>query len=423
MRREEPLISRSTLGSRRALRPGAAHPDAPHPDAPNPDAAIPGAGASRPGLVPSGALLLGGFLLGALLPSAAGAQAPGPNPFEARVGAAFESYRFAEEEAVGLRSLSLFSVPVAAAFPLGSQATVEVRSALARGSMETATGEALEISGLTDTEVRVGFRIPGAVTFQLQAIGVLPTGNSTHTEEEAVLAGAIASDLLPFRVSNWGAGGGGGGLVSVSRSVGATAVGASASYLAGRAFEPLSGESFAYRPGDHLRIRGALDHDVEGGGRVTVSLTLDRFSEDLLDGTNLYRAGNRVQTVASYSFRQGRTGSGVVYGGVFHRSQGTALLDAAPSIPSQQLLLVGGGLRRPSGEVTLVPTVDIRVHRTEDGVGQGWLPGAGLGVEVPAGGWMLVPTARVRYGRILVREGSESAVTGLELSLSTRPRR
>ena len=370
-----------------------------------------------------GALLLGVLLLGALLPTAAQAQAPGPNPFEARVGATFESYRFAEEEAVGIRSLSLFSVPVAAAFPVGSQATVEVRSALARGSMETAAGETVEVAGLTDTEVRVGFRVPGTVTLQLQAIGVLPTGNSTHTEEEAVLAGAVASDLLPFRVSNWGAGGGGGGLVSVSRSFGATAVGASASYLAGRAFEPLSGESFAYRPGDHLRIRGALDHNVEGGGRITVSLTLDRFSEDLLDDTNLYRAGNRVQTVASYSFRQGRTGSGVVYGGVFHRSQGTALLDAAPAIPSQQLLLAGGGLRRPSGGVTLVPTVDVRVHRTEDGVGQGWLPGAGLGVEVPAGGWVLVPTARVRHGRILVREGSESAVTGFELSLSSRPRR
>ncbi|TVR67682.1 MAG: hypothetical protein EA422_00230 [Gemmatimonadales bacterium] len=363
------------------------------------------------------------FLLSLLLPLPALTQTPGQSPFQARVGAAFETYQFAEEEAVGIRSLSLFSVPVAAAFPLGAQGTVEIRSALARGSMETSAGETVEVSGLTDTEVRVGFRIPGAVTIQLQAIGVLPTGNATHTEEEAVLAGAVASDLLPFRVSNWGAGGGGGGLVGVSRGFGATAVGVSASYLAGRAFEPLSGESFAYRPGDHLRIRGALDHDVEGGGRVTVSLTLDRFSDDLLDEANLYRAGNRIQTVASYSFRQGRTGSGVLYGGVFHRSQGTALLEAAPSIPSQQLLLAGGGLRRPTGGVTLVPTVDVRVHRTEDGVGQGWLPGVGLGVEIPAGGWVVVPTARGRYGRILVREGSESAITGFELSLIARPRR
>ncbi len=364
-------------------------------------------------------------LLGAalFLPLPTLAQTPGPSPFQLRAGAAFESYQFAEEEAVGIRSLSLFSVPVAGAFPLGAQGTLEVRSALARGSMETAAGETVEVSGLTDTEVRVGFRIPGAVTIQLQAIGVIPTGNSSHTEEESVLAGAVASDLLPFRISNWGAGGGGGGLVGVSRSFGATAVGVSASYLAGRAFEPLSGESFAYRPGDHLRVRGALDHDVEGGGRVTMSLTLDRFSEDLLDETNLYQAGNRVQTVASYSFRQGRTGSGVIYGGIFHRSQGTALLEAAPSIPSQQLLLAGAGLRRPTGSVTLVPTVDVRVHRTEDGVGQGWLPGAGLGVEVPAGGWILVPTARARYGRVLVREGSESAITGLEVSLTARPRR
>ncbi len=372
---------------------------------------------ATPALAPVAGLLL------VLLPLPALTQAPGPSPFEARVGAVFQTYQFAEEEAVGLRSLSLFSTPVAGAFPIGGAATVEVRSAFARGSLETARGETVDVSGLTDTEVRVGFRIPGTFTVQLQAIGVIPTGNASHTEEEAVLAGAVASDLLPFRISNWGAGGGGGGLVAVSRGFGATAVGMSASYLAGRAFEPLSGESFAYRPGDHVRVRGALDHDVDGGGRFTVSLTLDRFSEDLLDDANLYRAGNRVQTVASYSFRQGRTGSGIVYGGVFHRSQGTALLEPAPSVPSQQLLLAGAGLRRPTGGVTLVPTFDVRVHRTEDGVGQGWLPGAGLGVEIPAGGWVVVPTARARYGRILIREGSESAITGLELSLTTRPRR
>ncbi len=370
--------------------------------------------------VPSGAALL---LAAAFLPLTAQAQAPGPQPFQARVGAVFETYQFADEESVGIRSLSLFSVPLAAAFPLGDAATVEIRSALARGSMESATGETADITGLTDTEVRLGFRIPGTVTIQLQAIGVIPTGNATHTEEEAVLAGAIASDLLPFRVSNWGAGGGGGALVGVIRSFGASALGVSASYLAGRTFEPLAGESFAYRPGDHLRIRGALDHDLAGAGRLTVSLTLDRFSEDLLDDTNLYRAGNRVQTVASYSFRQGRTGSGVVYGGVFHRSQGTALLEAAPSIPSQQLLLAGGGLRSPRGTLTWVPTVEFRIHRTADGVGQGWLPGAGLGVEIPTGGWVVVPTVRGRYGRILVREGSESAISGLELSITARPRR
>ena len=364
------------------------------------------------------------LLLGLPVPQPLTAQTPTTGaPVQMRAGAVFESYGFGEAEEVGLRSLSLFSVPLAAAVPLGNQATMEVRSAFARGSLETVTGETVEVSGLTDTEVRLGVRVPGAVTLQLQAIGVLPTGNSSHMDEEAVVAGAIASDLLPFRVSNWGAGGGAGALVGVNRTFGATALGVSASYLAGREFEPVAGEAFQYRPGNHLRVRGAVDHDVEGGGRVTVSLTVDRYSEDLFEETNLYQAGDRIQTVMSYSFRQGRTGSGVVYGGLFHRSEGTALLDAAPDIPSQQLILAGAGLRRVTGVGVLVPTADVRVYRTADGVGQGWLPGAGLGLELAAGGWTVVPTVRGRYGRIVVREGSESPITGLEVSLTARPRR
>lgn len=368
--------------------------------------------------------LMGLPLVGLPVGKALVAQTPSSQaPIHVRAGATFEAYSFGDEEAVGLRSLSLFSLPLAAAAPLGNQAMVEVRSAFARGSLETVGGETVEVSGLTDTEVRLGFRIPGSVTLQLQAIGVLPTGNSSHTTEEAVVAGAIASDLLPFRVSNWGAGGGAGALVGVNRAFGATAVGVSASYLTGREFEPLAGEAFQYRPGNHLRVRGAVDHDVAGGGRVTASLTVDRYSEDLFEETNLYQAGDRIQTVVSYSFRQGRTGSGVVYGGLFHRSEGTALLDAAPDIPSQQLILAGTGLRRATGVGVLVPTADVRVYRTADGVGQGWLPGAGLGLELAAGSWTVVPTVRGRYGRIVVREGSESPITGLEVSLTARPRR
>jgi len=68
----------------------------------------------------------------------------------------------------------------------------------------------------------------------------------------------------------------------------------------------------------------------------------------------------------------------------------------------------------------VVPSVDARVFRSGDGVGQGWLTGLGVSVEMPAGGLMLVPSVRGRFGSVLVREDSQSGITGLELSMTAR---
>lgn len=337
-----------------------------------------------------------------------------------RVGPVFEQYNFSDEEAAGIRSLSVFSIPFVAAVPVGGRVLMEVRGAFAHGAMDQVGGETIAFSGLTDTEFRVGMRTAGSTVAQVQGIAILPTGSASHGPDEALLAGAMAADLLPFRVSNWGSGGGFGAHTSVARSFGDTGAGVSVSYVVGREFQPLEGEPFAYRPGNQLRVRAALDHNMGPSSKVTLTLTMEQFSEDVLDGTNLYRAGNRLHAISSYAFQATPRSAALVYGGVMHRSQGTALLEAAPSAPSQQLLLAGGGIRLPMGPLVLVPGVDARVFRSADGVGQGWLTGVGAAAEFRAAGQVLAPSVRARFGNVLIREGQESGVTGLELALTSR---
>ncbi len=355
------------------------------------------------------------------LPSPGSAQIQA-TPSEFHFGGVFESYRFSDEGVTGIRSVSMFSLPVRGALSLGRYGVLDIRGAFARGSLEASDGGTFEISGLTDTELRLGFRMGGASVVQLGAIALLPTGRATQTAEEAVVAGVVASELLPFRVSNWGSGGGAGGQASVAHSSGDTGFGLSASYVVAREFEPVDGQSFAYRPGNQLRIRGAVDHNVGSSGKFTLSVNLERHSEDALDGTNLYRSGNRIQAVTSYSFAPGARTSAILYGGVFHRSQGTALLQSASDAPGQQLFMVGGGMRFPRAWGVLVPSVDSRVFRRDDGAGQGWISGAGVAAEIRMGGQTLIPAVRGRFGSVLVREGSESGITGLEFSLTTRLR-
>ena len=58
----------------------------------------------------------------------------------------------------------------------------------------------------------------------------------------------------------------------------------------------------------------------------------------------------------------------------------------------------------------------------DGGIDQGYTITAGSGLEVPLGGVYAIPSARLRFGHITVRENQESGFTGLELGLTLRNR-
>ena len=340
------------------------------------------------------------------------------SPFSGGAGAHFQYFDFSDPAAANLSSISLATLPVSARARVGGPFRVEAVTTFAWGELSRPGGETVSISGLTDTQFRLlADLVQDRVT--LEAAVNVPTGADGFTREEAALAGVIAADLLPFRISSWGTGGGVGAGVSLFQPLGAFGAGLSVGYMAAGEFTPISDAEFQYRPGPALRVQGVLDYTVGQAGRAALQLSYHRYGDDEVEGQNLFRTGDRLQARASYSFAAGTGGSAVVYAGYLHRSEGTFLEDLEPR-PSQGLLYAGAGLRHPMRGMVLVPTAELRVQRRDDGRDQGTLGGVGVSLEIPAGQLMVVPQAQLRGGSVQIRDGVDSGVIGVEAGLSIR---
>ena len=68
--------------------------------------------------------------------------------------------------------------------------------------------------------------------------------------------------------------------------------------------------------------------------------------------------------------------------------------------------------------IVLVPSADGRIHRTGDGVGQGYLGGIGAALEIRSGAARITPAGRGHFGNVLIREGTDSRILGLDLSMA-----
>ena len=157
------------------------------------------------------------------------------------------------------------------------------------------------------------------------------------------------------------------------------------------------------------------------GTKGSLRLGVRRYSEDRLDGRNLFRPGDRIEGLASVGFPTRSGGSGAVYVGLLHRAEGTALLENLDSAASQDLLMVGAIWRRAVGGGWLQPRADLRLFRNQDGIGQGFQLGLGTSAELDAGSWVtLVPTLIGRFGNVEVLEGAASRFVGAEMGLSVR---
>jgi hypothetical protein len=363
--------------------------------------------------MPCGALLCLPALAAA--PDAAAQDADVP-PWTGAAGVRLESYGFADADRVGIDGISLLTIPLVAEARVGGRVRVTLAGGFASARLTRADGGEATLTGLTDTELRVSVPVVGE-WMTATAVAVLPTGKGTLDAEELEVASVVASDLLPFAISHWGSGGGIGASLAVARRFGRIGFGASGGYRASREYRAFEGA--AYRPGDETFLRLAVDGAV-GGGRATLQAGVHRYAHDQMEGTNLYRAGDRYQLIGSYAFAGVGRRSGVVYAGVLHRENGARLAELSDDLPAQDLVLAGAGLRLPVRGGALLPSVDGRVFHSSDGVGQGYGVGVGVAAEWPAGAVTLVPSARVRWGQVLVLEGGVSTFTGVELGFTLR---
>lgn len=358
------------------------------------------------------------FTVAALFAASASPSLAQPGLTRVGAGVVYESYFFSASEDVSLETLSLLTVPVGARLALTRALDLEVASAWATAKAERPDGSSSDVSGPTDTEVRLTATLArGAIT--LTGIALLPTGSEALTVQEADIAGLIAADVLPFRITNWGSGGGFGASTAFAHGFGEFAAGLSIGYVVAREFEPLSDDDFTYRPGNQLHVRAAIDRTFGSAGKVALVLTMQRFADDELDGSNLFRTGDRYQAVGSYAFAAGGRGNGIVYAGYLHRGEGE-FEDETDVMAAQGLAYGGFGLELPAGRALLQPSVDLRLLRRDDGTGQGYTAGIGGSAEVPAGTLTFIPTVRGRFGNVMLRDDAESGFTGVELGLALR---
>jgi hypothetical protein len=332
--------------------------------------------------------------------------------------AVWETYRFSDADRINIETLTLMSTPFAASAALSRRVELVLSGAWARGELARADGSEAELSGLTDTEVRLVTTL-GRDAITLTAVALLPTGTSELSVAEADVAGMIAADVLPFRISNWGSGGGFGASAAVARPVGDWAMGLSVGYVVGSEFEPSAEQDLSYRPGDQLHVRAAIDRTFGTSGKLALSLSWQKFGEDQADDANLFQAGDRWQAQSSYAFTAGPRGSGIVYAGYLHRSKSEFLVQQLIR-PAERLAYGGVGARLPAAGMIFQPALDFRVHGGDEGAGEGYTVGLGGSAEMPMGSAVLVPTLRGRIGSVEVASGRDSGFTGAELAVAVR---
>ena len=353
--------------------------------------------------------------MGVLALLAAAAAGPAGAQQGASFGAGGQIQTFAFGEGLGVERATLYLLPLAYRQPFGDRLSVDLYGAYARGEVALGgDGEGSDttysLSGVVDTKIRANWTATPWAVFSL-ALN-LPTGNSGHSTEEAVVASILANDLLGFREANWGVGFGLTSGVATAYRVGEWGVGVGASYRLADEFEPRSDTALSYSPGDEVRLRLALDRTV-AGNKLTAGVSLQRFSTDQLEDRDLFQAGNRWRGDVTYSFRTGRAATWTAYLSDVWRDRGDLTLDVVDQNGAivgdtlvrtghQNLLIAGvAGAINVSPALGIRPSADVRVQTRSEGGGTGWL--AGVGADFPLrvrSDISVIPQVRLQGGEL-----------------------
>lgn len=349
------------------------------------------------------------------------------------VSADFMGYTF--DDGLGAEAAQLFMVPVAIRYPIGNTLSIDLYSAWAEGRVER-DGIQYVLSGPTDTRLKVTYQF---ASFGLFSVGAsLPTGNSTHDGEEALVAAFLSADLFGFREATFGSGGGVTSALATAARAGDWGIGLSGAYSLRSEFEPneptADQDPLRYRPGNEVRVRLGIDRNI-GTNTFTAGATVMNFSEDQANGKNLFQAGLRLRFDASYLFRAG-AGVWSIYAADVIRQNGDLTLsiidnddievgDTTIATPSQNLLVAGLiGTIGVGGSYVFRPHIDFKFQTRKDengnDGGSGWVLAAGGDFPVRVLGVDVFPKARALYGAIRDATGASRNLLGMEFTGTLR---
>lgn len=209
---------------------------------------------------------------------------------EVRTAGVFERYTF--DDGLTFGEVSEFTIPVTATFRFGRRADLTLSSGYARLGVTSDAGEETVLSGVLDTEARLGISLVQD-RLVLLLTGAAPTGINAFTATELPALQALATDVIGFSAASLGSGGGVGGGLVAAVPVGRMGLGLAATYRMPLTYQPIVGIEDELRPGSELRLRGGLEGAV--GARTYLRLTgiFLRRSKDELNGEVMNGIGNR----------------------------------------------------------------------------------------------------------------------------------
>lgn len=338
------------------------------------------------------------------------------------IGVSAEYLGYSFDSGLGLTAADLLLIPVAVRLPVAQNFTFDLYSAWARGQIER-DNLTYSLSGVTDTRVKASWQ---ATPWALVGIGAtLPTGEATHTDAEAQVSAALATDLLGFKEATWGTGSRVTTSVATAMRAGSFGVGLAAAYSVNGEFEPQVGQTLKYQPGNETRVRIGLDRNI-GNNTLTMGATFMMYAQDQSNGTNLFQAGNRMRFDAAYAFRAG-PGVWTLYAADLWREHGDITLAefAGTQTPSQNLFVGGLVGAVALGRYQFRPMIDMKVQSRKEqdgGTGNsGWVLAAGGDLPVRLfGRYDVFPKARFLYGAINDQSGTSQSLVGGEFSMTVR---
>ena len=350
---------------------------------------------------------------------AAGAQQFVPDPATATIG--LESRYYAFGQALGVRSLGQWAIPLAVIVPRG-RFTLDAGAWLASTMLTRLDGERETVTGLTDTQLR-GSYVLGHDAVVFTAMVNLPTGAHNLSAADYAVLAAASSSFLAFPVNTYGS-----GLSVTAGAAGAFTsgpwnLGAAGSFRLSEQYAPFVDASgtFQYQSGPEVRLRAGADRLVRSA-RLSLGLTFSTFSNDEYatggGAAGVYRPGRRLIAEAYYATLIG--GWAVTgYAWDFYRWSGDS---AGVSVRNRENLIVGGvaasiGLGRT---VTWEPGVEGRLSMPEEG--RAMLLEFSSSFQVRLGpSWRLIPMARFGFGRLEEpTPGYGHSITGFGLSAYIR---
>ena len=348
------------------------------------------------------------------------------------IGVSMDYMGYTFDGGLGADAVQLFMLPVAVRVPFGDAMALDVAATWAQGRVER-DGTRFTLQGVTDTRVSLSW---SATPWALVSFGAsLPTGNSMHDGQEAIVAAVLSTDLLGFREATWGTGPALTSSVATAARIGSWGVGVAGAYSVRGEFEPSDGLDLTYQPGNETRVRIGLDRNI-GNSTLTMGGTVMEYSSDQANSQNLFQAGRRMSFDATYAFRAA-AGVWTIYVTNLIRENGDLTLSIVNDVGSavgdtliataKQTLFVAGvvGAIGVGGGFVFRPHVDFRLQdRTEpDGrdEGSGWMLSAGGDFPIRLfGAYDFFPKARLLYGSIVSVAGGGVRVVGAEFTGTIR---